>query len=180
MRTERLPPREAARKAMDEVWGPVIAIALVLCAVFVPVAFMGGLAGEMYRQFAVTIAVSVTISGIVALTLTPALCTLLLKPGHSEPAAPFRPFNRLFDRATSGYTAGARFFLRRAAPGIVLFLGIAGVAGYMAQTVPGSLVPDEDPGYLIVADFLPPAAPRTRPDTAVGDAASVLAAPPPL
>ena len=77
MTTEKLPPREAAIKAMQEVTGPVIAIVLVLCAVFIPVAFMGGLAGEMYRQFAVTIAVSVTISGIVALTLSPALCALI-------------------------------------------------------------------------------------------------------
>ncbi len=109
MTTEKLPPREAAIKAMQEVTGPVIAIVLVLCVVFVPVAFMGGLAGEMYRQFAVTIAVSVTISGIVALTLSPALCALILKLGHHEPAAPFRWFNRLFDRITEGYTSGVRF-----------------------------------------------------------------------
>ena len=113
MTTEKLPPREATIKAMSEVTGPVIAIVLVLVSVFVPVAFMGGLAGEMYRQFAITIAVSVTISGIVALTLTPALCALLLKPGHQEPMLPFRLFNRFFDRLTSGYTAGVRFFLKR-------------------------------------------------------------------
>ncbi|WP_163594979.1 efflux RND transporter permease subunit, partial [Klebsiella pneumoniae] len=84
MSTEKLPPREAAIKAMSEVTGPVVAIVLVLCAVFVPVSFMGGLAGAMYKQFAVTIAMSVTISGIVALSLTPALCGLILKPGHHE------------------------------------------------------------------------------------------------
>jgi multidrug efflux pump len=97
MASEGLPPREAAIKAMEEVQGPVIAIVLVLCAVFIPVAFMGGLAGEMYKQFAVTIAVSVTISDIVALTLTPAMCALILKPGHDRPALPFRLFNRAFD-----------------------------------------------------------------------------------
>ena len=85
---------------MQEVSGPVVAIVLVLCAVFVPVSFLGGLAGELYRQFAITIAVSVVISGIVALTLTPALCALLLKPGHGEPWLPFRVFNRGFDWLT--------------------------------------------------------------------------------
>ena len=109
MRTEKLSPRDASIKAMEEVTGPIVAIVLVLCAVFIPVGFLGGLAGQMYKQFAITIAVSVVISGIVALTLSPALCALLLKPTHHEPAAPFRWFNRFFDRATDGYTAGVRF-----------------------------------------------------------------------
>src|SRR3546814_10370346 len=102
MATERLAPRDAAIKAMGEVTGPVIAIVLVLCAVFVPVSFMGGLAGGMYQQFTVTIAMSVVVSGIVALTLTPALCALILKPGHQEPALPFRIFNRFFDKVKIG------------------------------------------------------------------------------
>ncbi|ETR76746.1 transporter [Afipia sp. P52-10] len=162
MTTEHLSPREAATKAMQEVSGPVIAIVLVLCAVFVPVAFMGGLAGEMYRQFAVTIAVSVTISGIVALTLSPALCALILKPGHSEPWAPFRWFNRMFDRATSGYTTGVRFLLRRAALGMMLFAVMIAVTGYLFMRIPGSLVPEEDQGSVFVAAMLPPAASLTR------------------
>ncbi len=91
MSTEGKGPREAAIQAMQEVTGPVVAIVLVLCAVFIPVSFLGGLAGELYRQFAVTIAVSVVISGIVALTLTPALAALLLKPAHGEPWRPVRP-----------------------------------------------------------------------------------------
>src|SRR3546814_2497842 len=85
MTTEKLPPKRAAIQAMEEVAGPVIAIVLVLSAVFIPVGFLGGLSGVMYRQFAITIAVSVVISGIVALTLTPALCALILKPTHGEP-----------------------------------------------------------------------------------------------
>ncbi len=109
MTTEKLSPRKAAIKAMSEVTGPVVAIVLVLCAVFIPVAFMGGLVGEMYKQFAVTIAISVTLSGLVALTLTPALCALILKPGHREPMLPFRIFNRFFERVTDGYTRGVRF-----------------------------------------------------------------------
>jgi multidrug efflux pump len=162
MTTEKLPPREAAIKAMQEVTGPVVAIVLVLCAVFIPVAFMGGLAGEMYRQFAVTIAVSVTISGIVALTLSPALCALILKPGHHEPAAPFRWFNRLFDRITEGYTSGVRFLLRRAILGLGLFALLIGVTGFLFLRIPGALVPDEDQGSVFTVALLPPAASLTR------------------
>lgn len=162
MTTEKLPPREATIKAMGEVTGPVIAIVLVLVSVFVPVAFMGGLAGEMYRQFAITIAVSVTISGIVALTLTPALCAAILKPGHHEPWAPFRWFNRGFDKITSGYTAGVRFFLKRALVAVALFLVMIGATVHLAMKIPGALVPDEDQGVLMVVGILPPAAALTR------------------
>ena len=162
MATEKHSPRDAAIKAMDEVTGPIIAIVLVLCAVFVPVAFLGGLAGEMYRQFAITIAISVVISGIVALTLSPALCALLLKPGHSEPAAPFRWFNRGFERLTRAYGAGVAFFLKRSLLGVVLFgLMIALTFGLFSR-VPGSLVPSEDQGYVLASYVLPPAASLTR------------------
>jgi multidrug efflux pump len=166
MATEHLAPREAAIKAMEEVTGPVIAIVLVLCAVFVPVAFMGGLAGEMYKQFAVTIAVSVTISGIVALTLTPALCALVLRPGHTEPAAPFRLFNRLFDWATRGYAAGVRFMLKRASVGIILFAGMLFLGYQIFERIPSSLVPNEDQGYIITAALLPSAAALERTEKA--------------
>lgn len=162
MTKEGLPPREAAIKAMSEVTGPVVAIVLVLCAVFVPVAFMGGLAGEMYRQFAVTIAISVIISGIVALTLTPALCALILKPGHHEPMAPFRWFNRGFDALTNGYTAGVRFFLKRAILAVTLFALLLGGTAYLFMRLPGALVPDEDQGSVFSAAILPPAASLTR------------------
>ncbi|WEK51500.1 MAG: efflux RND transporter permease subunit [Candidatus Kaistia colombiensis] len=162
MTTEKLPPREATIKAMGEVTGPVIAIVLVLVSVFVPVAFMGGLAGEMYRQFAITIAVSVTLSGIVALTLTPALCALLLKPGHHEPILPFRLFNRFFDWLTRGYTAGVRFFLKRALLGITLFAIMIGAMGYLAMKIPGALVPEEDQGVILAVGILPPAAALSR------------------
>jgi len=162
MTTEKISPREAAIRAMEEVTGPVVAIVLVLCAVFVPVAFMGGLAGEMYRQFAVTIAVSVTISGIVALTLSPALCALILKPGHHKPIAPFRWFNRMFDRITYGYTSGVRLLLRRAGLGLALFTVLVAITGYLFQHIPGALVPDEDQGSVFTVALLPPAASLTR------------------
>ncbi|WP_090708558.1 MULTISPECIES: multidrug efflux RND transporter permease subunit [unclassified Beijerinckia] len=162
MMQDKLPPKEATIKAMSEVTGPVVAIVLVLCAVFVPVAFMGGLAGEMYRQFAVTIAISVTISGIVALTLTPALCTLILKPGHHEPMAPFRWFNRGFDALTSGYTAGVRFFLKRAILAVTMFGLLLGATGYLFMRLPGALVPEEDQGSVFTVAILPAAASLSR------------------
>ncbi|WP_324731950.1 efflux RND transporter permease subunit [Pseudomonas paeninsulae] len=162
MNEDKIGPREATIKAMQEVTGPIVAIVLVLCAVFVPVGFLGGLAGEMYKQFAITIAVSVVISGIVALTLSPALCAVLLKPGHQQPAAPFRAFNRMFDRLTNGYTAGVRFFLKRSAIGLLLFGVMIALMLALFSRVPSSLVPDEDQGYVINAYFLPPAASLTR------------------
>lgn len=168
MRTQGLNAREASIKAMEEVTGPIIAIVLVLCAVFVPVGFLGGLAGQMYKQFAITIAVSVVISGIVALTLSPALCALLLKPGHNEPAAPFRAFNRFFDKATEGYGAGVRFFLKRSLVGLLLFGGMIALIMLLFSRVPGSLVPDEDQGYVINAYYLPPAASLNRTEALSG------------
>ncbi|NJB68123.1 hydrophobe/amphiphile efflux-1 (HAE1) family protein [Desulfobaculum xiamenense] len=162
MSSEGLSPHDATVKAMEEVTGPVIAIVLVLCSVFVPVAFMGGLAGEMYKQFAVTIAVSVILSGIVALTLTPALCALLLKPGHSEPALPFRWFNSFFGSVTSGYTSGVRFLLKRTLVGVLLFAGLCFCTWGLFQRVPGSLVPNEDQGFLASVAFLPDGASLSR------------------
>ncbi|WP_296277528.1 efflux RND transporter permease subunit [Pseudomonas sp. UBA7530] len=168
MRTEHLNARDASIKAMEEVTGPIIAIVLVLCAVFVPVGFLGGLAGQMYKQFAITIAVSVVISGIVALTLSPALCALLLKPGHHEPAAPFRAFNRFFEKATEGYGAGVSFFLKRSLIGLLLFGGMIALIMLLFAQVPGSLVPDEDQGYVINAYYLPPAASLNRTEALSG------------
>ncbi|MDH1684289.1 multidrug efflux RND transporter permease subunit [Pseudomonas chengduensis] len=168
MRTQGLNARDASIKAMEEVTGPIIAIVLVLCAVFVPVGFLGGLAGQMYKQFAITIAVSVVISGIVALTLSPALCALLLKPGHHEPAAPFRAFNRFFDKATEGYGTGVRFFLKRSVVGLLLFGGMIALIMLLFSRVPGSLVPDEDQGYVINAYYLPPAASLNRTEALSG------------
>ncbi len=178
MRTQGLSARDASIKAMEEVTGPIIAIVLVLCAVFVPVGFLGGLAGQMYKQFAITIAVSVVISGIVALTLSPALCALLLKPGHHEPAAPFRLFNRFFDKATAGYGAGVRFFLKRSLVGLLLFGGMIALIMLLFARVPGSLVPDEDQGYVINAYYLPPAASLNRTEALSGAVSEQLMAHP--
>ncbi|HYE49898.1 MAG TPA: multidrug efflux RND transporter permease subunit [Azospirillaceae bacterium] len=162
MRDEGKSARDAAIQAMREVSGPVIAIVLVLAAVFVPVAFLGGLAGVMYKQFAITIAVSVAISGIVALTLTPALCALLLKEGHREPAKPFRVFNAWFDRMTGGYLRGVDFFLRRALAGVAVFLAVLAAAALLYARIPGALVPAEDQGSIILNTQLPPASSLSR------------------
>ena len=155
MHEEGLSPHDAAVKAMREVTGPVIAIVLVLCAAFIPVAFLGGLAGELYRQFSVTISIAVVLSGIVALTLTPALCAVLLKPGAERKNRFFNSFNRNFERLTHRYTQGVAFFLKRGVLGLLLFVGMTVLTGLLFKVVPGGLVPDEDQGYFIGAVILP-------------------------
>ncbi|MDB5866017.1 MAG: transporter, partial [Betaproteobacteria bacterium] len=162
MREEHRSARDAAIKAMHEVTGPVIAIVLTLCAVFVPIAFLGGLTGELYRQFAVTIAIAVVISGLVALTLTPSLCVLILKREHHNPGRFFQWFNRVFERVTSRYTDGVAWMLRRGALAAVLFIGMVAITAGLWRITPGSLVPDEDQGYYIAAVFLPDGATLER------------------
>ena len=162
MSEEKLPPREASIKAMEEVAGPVVAIVLVLVSVFLPVAFLGGIAGQMYKQFAITIAVSVTISGIVALTLTPALCALLLKEGHQKPAGFFVKFNQFFDKVTHRYTEGVRFLLKRVLLAFVVFGAMLAITAGLFRMVPGSLAPEEDQGYVIGAAILPDGASLSR------------------
>ena len=156
MHEENLPVREATIKAMDEVSGPVVAIVLVLCSVFVPVAFMGGLTGVMYKQFAITIAVSVVISGLVALTLTPALCVLLLKKKERPTSGFFYKFDQWFDKLTQKYGKLVSFILHKgiisALIMAVLFLATLG----LFKVVPGSLLPTEDQGIIMVASQLDP------------------------
>ena len=162
MHDEGLSPVDASIKAMKEVSAALVAIVLVLCAVFIPVAFLGGLAGKLYQQFAVTISISVVISGIVALTLTPALCALLLKP--TDKTLPlFQPFNRFFDKLTRTYTASVRLTMKRSALSGVVFLIVIGAAAWLVKAVPTSFVPIEDQGYLISSTVLPDGAtlPRT-------------------
>lgn len=157
MHDEHLPVKEATIKAMDEVTGPVVAIVLVLCSVFVPVAFMGGFTGVMYQQFAITIAVSVVISGLVALTLTPALCALLLKDMKPRTSGFFFKFDQWFAKVTNTYTGWAGFFIRRIPAAVLALLLVWGGAVGLFKIVPSSLLPDEDQGMLIVATMLDPA-----------------------
>jgi len=161
---EKLTVSEAVTAAMGEVTYAVIAIVLVLCSVFIPVGFLGGLAGVMYRQFAVTIAIAVVISGIVALTLTPALCRLLLRAGHREPPLPFRWFNSAFEKATNGFMAAVHFFLRRGAASVGVLALLSAGAFLLFERVPTTLVPEEDQGSVMCVIALPEgsALPQTK------------------
>ena len=167
MHEEGLPARAAAIKAMKEVTGPVVAIVLVLCAVFVPIAFLGGLSGELYRQFAVTITIAVLISGMVALTLTPALCVLILKHEHKVPGRFFTWFNDWFHRVTGRYARGVSWMIRRGGIGLLVFAGMVAITAGLWRITPGSLVPDEDQGYYIAAVILPDGASLARTDRVV-------------
>ncbi len=158
---QKMAPMAAAVEAMREVSGAIVAIVLVLCAVFIPVAFLGGIAGKLYQQFAVTVAISVSISGIVALTLTPALCALLLQSKHEEPAL-FRPFNRWFGAFTNSYTRMVDRTLHHRIIGTIACLVIVGGCIFMFRAVPGGFVPPEDQGYLISALMLPDGASLQR------------------
>jgi multidrug efflux pump len=163
MAEKKLSPKDAAIESMREVTGAIIAIELVLVSVFVPVAFLGGLAGKLYQQFAVTVATAVTISGLIALTLTPAMCALLLKPQHIENRL-FRPFNRGFAWLTNTYLGGIRLTVRHAVIAVLIFVGILGADALLFRAVPGGFVPPEDQGYILGSLTLPDGAtlPRTQ------------------
>ena len=145
---EGLSPKDAAKKAMEEVTGPVIAIVLVLCAVFVPVGFLGGITGQLYKQFAITIAISVIISGFVALTLSPALCALVLKPRHSSRKGFFAYFNRFFGWTQTRYAGGRRqrSSTARSSPWPSL-ASSAFLALGCSVSSPSGFLPEEDQGY---------------------------------
>jgi HAE1 family hydrophobic/amphiphilic exporter-1/multidrug efflux pump len=174
MHEEGLAPREAAIKAMREVTSPIIAIVLVLCAVFVPIAFLGGLTGELYRQFAVTISMAVVISGVCALTLTPSLCVIVLKKGERRRRGFFAWFNRMFGRATDHYESGVAWMVRRGGIGLILFAIMVAAAALLWRITPGSLVPDEDQGFYIAAVILPDGATLERTDRMVGEVVKAI------
>jgi HAE1 family hydrophobic/amphiphilic exporter-1 len=160
-------PVEATRQAMKEVSGPVVAIGLVLCAVFVPVAGMGGVTGQLYKQFALTIAVAVVFSVINALTLSPALCAMLLKkptPGRGPIAKFFKLFNGAFDRVTTRYGAIVGGLTRKTARSMLLLVAVVIGIWMLGKVVPGGFIPDEDKGYLFVAVELPEGASLQRSD----------------
>jgi len=173
---EGMSPHDAAVESMREVSGPVIAIVLVLCSVFIPVSFMGGMAGVMYKQFAITIAISVVISGLVALTLAPALCSLLLRH-RDDKRAPWKVFvlfNRFFDWLAGWYLRGVGFFLRHVAVGLAVFLAVCLAAFVLFKKVPGALVPAEDQGNMIAFTMLPPASSLARTDNVMRQAEKIF------
>lgn len=148
MRTLGHSAKEAAYLAMKEVMAPIVAIVFVLCAVFVPVAFLGGIAGQLYKQFALTISVAVIISGIVALTLSPALAAILIKP-RDNPSKFTLWFDRFFESFTNLYVKGARWLIVRPVLGIFAFLSMCAIVGLLFHIVPTAFVPNEDQGYLL-------------------------------
>jgi HAE1 family hydrophobic/amphiphilic exporter-1/multidrug efflux pump len=160
--TEHLSPHDATLKAMEQVTGPVIAIVFVLTAVFLPVAFLGGLVGEMFRQFALTIAVSVAISGFVALTLTPALCAALLRDEHVMEHSLFDRFNHWFARITGRYADGVHYLMRHTALSIALVGALLVGTVLLYRAVPHSLAPAEDQGYVMAIPILQDAASLER------------------
>jgi HAE1 family hydrophobic/amphiphilic exporter-1 len=164
---EGMSPRDATLKAMHEVSGPVVSIALILASVFIPVGFMSGIQGRLNKQFAITIAISVMISAFNALTLSPALAAMLLKPrqkarGILGPS--FDRFNRWFDTATRGYVRISHGLIRKAFVGVALLVGFTIVAGLIGRKLPTSFVPEEDYGYFLLNVQLPPAASLQRTD----------------
>lgn len=162
MREKGLKPKEAAIEAMEEVSTPIVTMVLVLVSVFIPVAFLGGLAGVMYQQFAITIAVSVLLSGFVALTLSPALCAQILKDRPEQPPKLLAKFNDWFERVTARYTRGVQFMLKRTALGFAVLAVLAFSAWGLFTQMPGGLVPDEDQGYVLVSHRLPEGASLDR------------------
>lgn len=172
---EGMSPFDASMQAMKEVSGALVAIVLVLSAVFIPVAFLGGLSGEMYRQFAVTIVISLAISGFVALTLTPSLCALMLKPSHAKPKYFFKWFNDFFAWATKGYTAAVQLTIRYAFLSVLLFGGLIYITYDMFKDLRTGLVPAEDKGTIFVFSYNPPAASLSRTDALTQEIYNIVA-----
>src|SRR5689334_23367387 len=171
-------PKEATIQAMKEVSGPVVGIALILSAVFVPVAFLGGLTGRMYQQFALTIAISVLLSAFNALSLSPALCAMFLrapKPARGLLGKFFGGFNRVFDRSTKAYVGGARLLVRRAVLTILIIAAVAVGAGIFGSALPAGFIPEEDQGILGVNVTLPPAASLERTSRVLAQVEQILA-----
>jgi HAE1 family hydrophobic/amphiphilic exporter-1 len=175
---EGMTPKDAALKAMEELSGPVVGIALVLSAVFVPTAFIPGITGRLYQQFAVTIAISVILSAFNALTLSPALAALLLRPreeSHGLLRRFFDWFNRVFERATEGYVGWSGVLLKKTAVLVVLLVAFCVAAGFFANRVPSSFLPDEDQGYAYVNLQLPNSASLERTSQAATQIENILA-----
>jgi len=172
-----LSPRDATLKAMAEVSGPVVAIALILSSVFIPVAFMAGITGRLYQQFALTIAISVIISAVNALTLSPALSAKLLRPA-AKTQGPlgrfFAGFNRWFERATNGYISFTGVLIRKTIRSLFFLVMLAVAAGVLGRTLPSGFLPDEDNGYFVVFLQLPDAASFQRTDAVARKIGEIL------
>jgi len=179
MATEGLSPKLAADHAIRQVGSALVAIVLVLCSVFVPVAFIGGVTGEFFKQFAMTIVIAVVLSGIVALTLTPALCALLLKESNETHTTGFFGwFNRVFARATTHYTGAVDSVLGRPTAWLGVFVIVLGLAGVLWTHIPTAFIPTEDKGYMALSVQLPDAASLQRTEATVANIEKVIRAEP--
>ncbi len=162
MDDDNLPPKEAAIRAMEQVTGPIVATTLVLFAVFVPVGFMPGITGQLYRQFAVTICTSVFLSALCALTLSPAMCATVLRTHRPVRRGPFAWFNRLLDASRKRYVAGSAWLIRRLPMALLIILAVIGTTWFLFSTRPTSFLPQEDQGYFFMNIQLPEAASLAR------------------
>jgi hydrophobe/amphiphile efflux-1 (HAE1) family protein len=175
MATEKLSPRVAADHAIRQVASALVAIVLVLCSVFVPVAFIGGVTGAFFQQFAMTIVIAVVLSGIVALTLTPALCALLLKESNEAHTTGFFGwFNRVFAKATRGYTGAVDSVLGRPAAWFGAFIVLVALAGLLWKKIPSAFIPTEDKGYMAMAVQLPDASSLQRTEATVANIEKII------
>jgi multidrug efflux pump len=178
MSEDGLPPREATRKSMDQITGALVAIALVLAAVFVPMAFFGGSIGVIYRQFSITLVSAMSLSVLVALILTPALCATILKPlppsGHVEHTGFFRWFNRVFDKGRHNHERGLAAMLRRPKRSMLVYGTLVLVMGLLFTRIPTSFLPNEDPGFMYAQVQTPPGASKERTQAVLDQAQQYL------
>ncbi|MGB0127243.1 MAG: efflux RND transporter permease subunit, partial [Rhodocyclaceae bacterium] len=161
MHDEGLSPRDASRKAMQGIGGAIVGVTAVICAVFVPIAFLSGVTGTLYKQFAVTITVSTLLSAVTALTLTPALCALMLKPGGHKPR-PIAAFDRFFEKLTGRYVGAVDVVIKRRLRSVIVYALILGGVFFLFKAIPGGFVPEEDKGSMFIAVDLPSGASQDR------------------
>ena len=157
-----LSPREATEKAMEEIGTSLIAVVLVMASVFIPAAFLPGTTGQLYKQFAITIVISVALSGFIALTLTPAMCGIMLKHTKPPQKGPFAWFNRLFDRFTLAFGDAVVFMIKRMTVAFLILAVLIWGLVHLFRTTPTSFVPNEDQGYLMAQIIMPDAASLNR------------------
>ncbi len=162
MREEQLPPREATRKAMGQITGAIVAITLVLAAVFIPSALQAGSVGAIYREFALTIAISMLFSAFLALSFTPALCATLLRPAHLKPNVVFRAFNKAYEASLAAYVRRVRLSVGHAPRWMAAFAVLLALGAYLFVRLPGGFLPDEDQGYAYVIVQTPPGSTMSR------------------
>ena len=174
LQTEKLKPREAALKAMMQVSGPVVAIVLVMCAVFIPATFIGGMTGQLYKQFAATIAISVVFSGFMAISFAPAIGALILRAHEAEPARFFRWFNAKFQKMTDNYVARSGWMIRKSTLVFLLYISTYGFIYFFHKTLPTAFVPMEDQGFFITSINLPDGATTNRTLEVVKEVENIL------